>query len=138
MKALTLHQPWATLIAIGAKRIETRSWETKYRGLIAIHAAAAFPKYARRMLCHPVCRTIDVLPLGAVVATARLVTVLSTELFYRDGNVVWYHGRAITEQELAFGDYSPGRFAWVLEDVKPLPEPIPAKGGRRIWNWSEA
>lgn len=40
MKALTIWQPWATAIAIGAKRIETRSWETHYRGPIAIHAAA--------------------------------------------------------------------------------------------------
>ena len=40
MKVLTLTQPWATLVAIGAKRIETRSWATKYRGPLLIHAAA--------------------------------------------------------------------------------------------------
>lgn len=40
MKALTLHQPWASLIALGVKTIETRSWSTKYRGRIAIHAGA--------------------------------------------------------------------------------------------------
>jgi hypothetical protein len=40
MKGLTLTQPWATLVAIGAKRIETRSWPTRYRGLLAIHAGA--------------------------------------------------------------------------------------------------
>lgn len=39
IKALTLYQPWATLIAIGAKKIETRSWDTKYRGPLAIHAS---------------------------------------------------------------------------------------------------
>ena len=38
MKALTLYQPWATLVAIGAKKIETRSWSTPYRGPLAIHA----------------------------------------------------------------------------------------------------
>ena len=43
MKALTLTQPWASLVAIGAKRIETRSWSTPYRGLLAIHAAKGFP-----------------------------------------------------------------------------------------------
>ena len=47
MKALTLTQPWATLVAIGAKRIETRSWRTSYRGPLAIHAAKGFPKWAR-------------------------------------------------------------------------------------------
>ena len=39
MKVITLTQPWATLVAIGAKRIETRSWPTRYRGPLAIHAA---------------------------------------------------------------------------------------------------
>lgn len=39
MKALSLWQPWATLIANGAKQIETRSWSTSYRGPILIHAA---------------------------------------------------------------------------------------------------
>jgi hypothetical protein len=44
MKALTLTQPWATLVAIGAKTIETRSWPTSYRGPLAIHAAKGYPK----------------------------------------------------------------------------------------------
>src|SRR5690348_17556570 len=47
MKALTLTQPWASLVAIGAKRIETRSWSTSYRGPLAIHAAKGFPKSAQ-------------------------------------------------------------------------------------------
>ena len=38
MKAISICQPWATLIAIGAKRFATRSWKTDYRGLLAIHA----------------------------------------------------------------------------------------------------
>ena len=38
MKALTIIQPWATLLAAGKKRIETRSWKTNYRGEILIHA----------------------------------------------------------------------------------------------------
>jgi activating signal cointegrator 1 len=40
MKAISIWQPWASLIAIGAKKYETRSWETSYRGPIAIHAAS--------------------------------------------------------------------------------------------------
>lgn len=43
MKVLTLHQPWASLVALGVKTIETRSWSTKYRGPLAIHAAARKP-----------------------------------------------------------------------------------------------
>ena len=44
MKAITIWQPWASLIACGAKKYETRSWPTKYRGPIAIHAAAKDPR----------------------------------------------------------------------------------------------
>src|SRR2546427_534687 len=47
VKALTLTAPWAHLIAAGAKRIETRSWRTDYRGQLAIHAAVGFPLWAR-------------------------------------------------------------------------------------------
>jgi len=47
MKAISLWQPWATLISIGAKRIETRSWETLYRGSIVIHAAKRWSKDQR-------------------------------------------------------------------------------------------
>jgi hypothetical protein len=38
VKAITLQQPWASLIALGAKSVETRSWSTAYRGPLAIHA----------------------------------------------------------------------------------------------------
>lgn len=43
MKAITLHQPWASLIALGVKTVETRSWNTNYRGTLAIHAGLHDP-----------------------------------------------------------------------------------------------
>lgn len=49
MKALSLLQPWATLIDVGAKTIETRSWPTSYRGLVAIHASKGFPGECREL-----------------------------------------------------------------------------------------
>src|SRR3990167_3828953 len=98
MKAITLTQPWATLVALGHKRIETRSWTTSYRGPLAIHAAKGFPMTAQRVCWEH--RTIAgtlprifghnphdeaagvgastgyEFPLGAVVATCQLVDVL--------------------------------------------------------------
>ena len=41
MKLISLWEPWATLLATGQKRIETRSWSTDYRGPVAIHAFKA-------------------------------------------------------------------------------------------------
>lgn len=153
MKALTLTQPWATLVAIGAKRIETRSWSTNYRGPLAIHAAKTFPKWAREFTTDPVCyeavryhgarsdadqRPADLLtayPLGAILATARLVNVLPTEIVANQGNVFSVSIEPVSPQELAFGDYKPGRFAWLLEDVRELPQPIRVKGALGLWNW---
>lgn len=128
MKALTLTQPWATLMALGAKRIETRSWSTRYRGPVAIHAAKWFPRYAREFA--EVERTLGRLPgrlpLGAVVATARLVDVRPTQEVAPSTSAL----------ERLYGDYTPGRFGWILADVVPLPEPIPARGSLGLWEWN--
>lgn len=150
MKALTLTQPWATLVAVGAKRIETRSWSTNYRGPIAIHAAKAFPSGAKmlcesrlfcRLLGWPECpslltqdwlddnaRRIKALPLGCVLATARLVDCLETSLIRR-------HFQSFNEQEEAFGNYEPGRFGFLLTDVVKLADPVPARGALGFWDW---
>ncbi|GAA0361169.1 hypothetical protein GCM10009540_96120 [Streptomyces turgidiscabies] len=47
-------------------------------------------------------------------------------------NLFWAGGKS---PEYYFGDYSDGRFAWELTEVKQLPQPIPAKGKQRLWNW---
>lgn len=184
MKAITLWQPWAQLIAIGEKRYETRSWETKYRGMIAIHAAKkkppqqgdlesdvfssmtnAFAKHygawrfdwhlgGTRMNSDGSDNGFDI-PLGCIIATAELVNCW--RIVYHPGtnvdiaknipigaelDVPRKHpdfGRYIvpTEKEMLFGDWTPGRYAWELTNVKLLPNPIPAKGSQRLWDWEE-
>ena len=181
MKAITLTQPWASLVALGLKKIETRGWRTDHRGPLAIHAAKGFPKWASDLVrndweffgaFHPEraaslksagVRLIPSasghqaaaeLPLGAVVATCQLVACWKTELFRLNGLVSQeefdslrnsgspYRGGTrivtaeMTDRERAFGDYSPGRWAWVLEDVKPLAVPVPAKGALSLWEWT--
>jgi hypothetical protein len=147
MKALTLTQPWATLVAIGAKRIETRSWPTSYRGPLAIHAARSFPSWARAFTTEPICydtvrrsrstaaRLAAAYPLGCVLATCRLANVLPTEVIDNALNVFGVSLEPLDFREKAFGDYSPGRYAWILEDVHELAEPIPAKGALGLWEW---
>ena len=44
MKALTIKEPWASLIINGYKTYEFRSWNTSYRGKILIHAGRGFDK----------------------------------------------------------------------------------------------
>lgn len=132
MKAISILQPWATLIAVGAKRIETRSWATKYRGPLAIHASKGLPKEgipviavteAQRLAKAD--RFLD-LPRGVVIATCNMVDCIQIGDEFPG---------TISDQEYAFGDYEYGRYAWILEDVRPLPEPVPAKGMLGLWNW---
>ena len=130
MKAITLWQPWATLVAIGAKRFETRSWSTHYRGPLAIHAAKTGMDIARyrgrpkieEALAHAG-YSFDTLPLEAVVCTTRLAAVLPAAVVVRQG---------LADD---FGDYGAGRYAWQLVAVRPLVEPVPAKGRQRFWEW---
>ena len=133
IKALTISQPYATLIAIGAKRIETRSWRTRYRGKIAIHAGQD-----RKFL--PLMNEVDQikqalarrcfyrekdLQFGRIIAIANLV-----DCVHFDGN--HFYGMP----ETAFGDFTPLRFGFILEDVKQI-EPVAVKGMQRLWNWNE-
>ena len=132
MKALTLTQPWATLVAIGAKRIETRSWSTKYRGPLAIHAAKGFPRDARDMMRHPsFCKVLhprgftsaDHLPLGVVLAICELYDCRGTwSINYAD----------LDPAEYDFGNYAEGRFAFFLRNVVEL-EPVSIKGALGLW-----
>lgn len=174
MKAITIWQPWASLIACGAKKFETRSWKTDYRGLIAIHAATRNIKsiYKEMFPCssyefHPsyfaktrFCEALkacgvneDELMYGCIIATAELVNCW--HIVYHPGpnidiakhikigaelDVPKHHPdfqRYIvpSEQEMLFGDWTPGRYAWELANVQMLPEPIPAKGKQRLWEW---
>lgn len=174
--ALTLWQPWASLVAEGVKTIETRSWKAPddlIGDTIAIHAAARKPRrhvpvgdwlpyragdtgpyrmelYAQGVPGAP--QSPVPLPLGAIVATARLEACLPMvswndpqqrngehRLFVGPGDL-WQTrergpARDISDQ-LPYGDFAPGRWAWMLTDVDRLDEPIPAKGRQRLWQWN--
>lgn len=134
MKAISLHQPWATLVAIQAKQYETRSWYTSYRGPLIIHAAKRYDEGAQRgpdrthfikaFLDAGITHYSSQIPLGAYLCIVDLVNVVTTE------SVV----NSLSEQEKAFGNYLPGRFAWKLENVRTFPEPVPARGFQGLWN----
>ena len=137
MKALTLTQPWATLVGIGAKRIETRSWATKHRGKLAIHAAKGYPADARQLCYQPPFRDVllkegyfsaELLLRGHIIAVCSLVACEKMTEPLID---------MVPEPERSFGDYRPGRFMWMVEDVQPLYVPISAKGALGLWEWDE-
>lgn len=129
MRGLTLQQPWASLMALGAKRIETRSWKCSHTGPVAIHSSANFPTKLRQIMFREPFRSVmasqplNRLPLGKIVAVGRLVKVVPVDEI----------DFGIKDQEMAFGDYGEGRFAWVFRDIVALPEPIPFKGMLNLW-----
>lgn len=132
MKTITLTQPWATLVASGAKKIETRSWSTAYRGPLAIHAAKGLGPVGGKAGLQALCDTepfrsaldgVD-LPHGVIVAVCCLTAV------YRIPASPMYLARGVPDDhplasfpvalppfpddpERAFGDYTPGRYAWL-------------------------
>ena len=122
MKAISLWQPWASAIALGYKAIETRGWPTRHRGAIAIHAAKRWTRDERdmaKMLAED--HGLDGLlnpPRGCIVAIADLVSVRPTEHLVDQ----------ITKRELMLGNYVHGRFGWMLENVRPLKQPVPFRG----------
>lgn len=142
MRALTLTQPWASLVAIGAKRIETRSWATQYRGPLAIHAAKDFPEEAILTCLREPFGTVlrphfgspGALPRGAVVAIAELVACELTDELLLPTRIDRFNAFA-AEHELKFGNYAWGRYAWIFSDVQQFPEPYPIRGYQGLWEW---
>ncbi len=192
MKVLTLHQPWASLVALGVKSIETRSWSTSYRGPLAINAGAKMPRVGSKVGAFEVTSVFHgrgprmrqsggdlyPMPLGAIVATCTLVDVVPMVGWRNAANNVgrevcwdgerWLHptsdeaqrlvrrnsarlalpdergmewqdghGRVtLVEDQRPYGDFTAGRFAWLLADMVPVDPPVPFKGAQgltRTW-----
>lgn len=156
MKVLSLLQPWASLCVHtdengkAFKQIETRSWNTKYRGELLIHASKKVLKnkpFTYEMNEHleaiGIIEEWSNLPYGAIIGKVSLVDVYQFRADLPesyaptktvDGIIeidkIW----EFTSQELAFGDYSPNRYGWLLSDPILFKEPIPCKGQLSIWN----
>lgn len=127
MKAVTLHQPYASLIAVRMKPWETRGRRTSHRGPIAIHAGlvcrTCFPDDLADELAEEF--GIDwsrTLPRGGVVAVGVLADCVPAE--------------TVPEIERVWGDFAPGRFAWRIEEVRTLHPAIPARGCQGMWDWT--
>lgn len=139
MKAVTLWQPWSSLVAWGEKQYETRSWKTDYRGPLAIHAGKSddtiqlieVNSFYRAAFDRAGVSQDLKLPAGCVLCVVDLVDVQQVREV--DRGVLF--GKMLDEKEENFGDYSHGRFAWKLENLRVLAKPIPACGYQGLWNW---
>jgi len=139
VKAISLWQPWASLIAAGVKVHETRSWKTDYRGPILICAAKkyndeiddyifSFSSYLKDY--RPEDDPREQLPFGAVVCLADLVDCRATPGGLRQNR----EAMPASELDYEMGDWSPGRYAWRLENIRLPKEPMPITGRQGLWD----
>lgn len=115
MKALTLSQPWASTIALGRKRIETRNWHPKeHPGVLAIVSSNKNMTGSQREIAYSFFGDHIDFPRRSILAVAQVRVCLRTETVRHK----------LHDQELELGDYTPGRWAWMLGEVVALSKPI--------------
>lgn len=165
-RALSLWQPWASAVAEGVKTVETRGWQTSYRGpLLICSALRVLPRrefdvlpdevraFARDRLWPVTQDGVDRMPFGSVLAVVDLTNCLrvtdrsygrARELVRSQPGLLRIvspldtaaHGwqiRHLTAEE-PWGDYTPGRFGWILENLRALPNPIAVRGRQGLWS----
>lgn len=129
MRALTLWQPWAHLVANGEKLIENRPWEPPdwiIDKRFAIHAGLRWDRDSAILAAAlgGVELAKEDVVRGAVIGVAKVITSVTDEATAEacvPGHGKWF-----------FGPYG-----WVLEDVQILSTPIPCRGYQKLWNLSE-
>ena len=137
MKALTVHQPWAQLLILGIKHIETRSWappEDLIGQRIAIYAGRSHD-YQWGEYFFPVGQKW--LKAGVILGTARLLDVgYITSSAPSETWVLWWE-RSIQTRYVPdnLGNYNEGRYLWLLTDPVIAKKPIPARGLQGLWEW---
>ena len=118
MKCLSVRQPWAWLIVNGYKDIENRSWDTKYRGRILIHAPLTFNLeallYVSVKFPHIRLPNQDSFHMGAIIGSVLLTDIV------QESASPWYEGGA--------------KIGWVLQDPRVLSVPVPYRGQLGLFN----
>lgn len=125
MKVLTIKQPWATLIMQGDKRFEFRSWQTKYRGDLLIHAGKSVDKEAVNRLSKYLPKEI---PTGKILGKVKLVDCIKMSTDFK--NLLLKENKDIYTKSSFKENYG-----WQLTDVEIFEKPIEAKGQLSLWDY---
>jgi hypothetical protein len=125
LKVLTIKQPWATLIMQGDKRFEFRSWQTKYRGDLLIHAGKGIDKEAMKRLAKYIPKDM---PSGKILGKVTLVDCIKCDDDFK--------GKCLKENKDVYAIITfIEKFAWQLENAEVFDEPIEAKGKLSLWEY---
>lgn len=133
MKALTILEPWASLLVYGTKQYETRSWLTKHRGPLAIHAGKGRDglKLMESPMSFILKQEADKLGIDFEETLGHVIGIIDlANCIEMTPNFIGQQG--ITERGL--GWWEPGRYAWEKSNVRKI-DPVPVKGMQGLWNW---
>ena len=123
MKALTIKQPWASLIVNEYKKYEFRSWKTNYRGKVLIHAGLSKENDIINKVQSYNLEYIN----GAIIGEADIVDCILVDKKF-DHNLKQI-------DSIVYGNNHIGNYAWKLENIKKYENPIYVKGKLGLWNY---
>jgi len=127
MKALTVSQPFASLIASGEKWVENRCWGTQYRGPLAIHAGKG--QYLER-------DELELYPTGSIMATCELVACIPLRSLKSLRPTCPIQRGRFTAGQVLNHPHTEGPWCWILANVHVLDPPIPHRGAPGLWEWN--
>lgn len=127
MRALTISQPWASIIATGDKFVENRTWATPYRGALLIHAGKGTQYLTKQELAKH--------PTGCILAVCRLLECVEVAtLCNRIHRNHPYPNLTMSRMlEVSQHEYTEGPFAFVLSELQTFTDPIPCGGAQGLW-----
>jgi len=125
MRIITLKQPWASLVAAGIKKYEFRTWNTKYRGKLLIHAGSGVDKKELSKYKH---LNLDY-PKERIIAEVEIVDCLKLD--------EELNKKIIDENNIAYGNKYREGYAWKFDNIKPINSNKVVKGKLGIWNIEE-
>lgn len=125
MKVLTIKQPWATLIMQKDKRFEFRSWQTKYRGELLIHAGKGIDKEAMRRLEKYIPKDM---PTGKILGKVKLVDCIKMSPEFKQELLK-------ENKDIYANSVFKENYGWQMEEVEAFEEPIEVKGKLGLWEY---
>ena len=122
LKVLTLRQPWATLVSEGIKRYEFRSWKTKYRGKVLIHAGTGIDKEDMKKY-----KDMNLeFPSRKILAVVEIEDCLELD--------EELNNKIISENNIAYGNKVRTGYAWKLNNIKKINYDKEVNGQLGLWN----
>jgi len=128
--AITISQPFASLIAEGTKWVENRTWYTAYRGPLAIHAGRGTQYLSPLRLA--------AYPTGKVLAIADLVACESLEQLRQRSFLGRIEGsQLLTVRDVLDHEHTEGPWCWILQNVRQI-EPVAWAGRQGLWTFDRS